>query len=225
MRRFNEHRTALCQVFLISPTRRKTLMFDSPGFALFVVVAVLFLGSYAIGTQYNVRLGDKALKWLQKGLPQVGEKATLRWLGSSAVELVITKARSPFRQATLLIVLEPRDIPWLWLLTWFQGRRDVLIIRAQLQTVPQYEFDLIAPHAWSETKQSGKLETQRWADEPLDELNFRAPSTTRSLSRAMAPAALQAARQIHPNVWRLSARRDEPPIIEVGLIELEQPKD
>ena len=183
---------------------------DERGQTILIAAIIIVLGWFALGLTWNLRRGNAMLRWMQNGLPQLGEHTTMRWLGSSAVELVITKARSPFRQATLLIVLEPRDIPWLWLLTWFQGRRDVLIIRAQLQTVPQYEFDLIAPHAWSETKQTGKLETQRWADEPLDELNFRAPSTTRSLSRAMAPAALQAARQIHPNVWRLSARRDEP---------------
>ncbi len=183
---------------------------DERGQTILIAAIIIVLGWFALGLTWNLRRGNAMLRWMQNGLPQLGEHTTMRWLGSSAVELVIAQARSPFRQATLLIVLEPRDIPWLWLLTWFQGRRDVLIIRAQLQTAPQYEFDLIAPHAWNETKQAGKPEAQHWADEPLDELNFRAPATTRSLSRAMAPAALQAARQIHPNVWRLSARRDDP---------------
>lgn len=124
-------------------------MFDSPGFGLFVVVAVLFLGSYAIGTQYNVRLGDKALKWLQKGLPQVGEKATLRWLGSSVVELKVARARDPFRSAEVLVVMQPRDIPFFWAFGYLRGRRDILIFRAQLRQAPHFDMEARLPGAWS----------------------------------------------------------------------------
>jgi hypothetical protein len=95
-------------------------------------------------------------------------------------------------------------------MSYFQRRRDVLIIRAQLQTAPTYEFDLIAPDAWSETRQAGQSGVRQWGIEPLDDLNFGAPSTTRSLSRASAVDALPAARRVQPRVWRLSARRDTP---------------
>ncbi len=85
----------------------------------------------------------------------------------------------------------------------------MLIVRAQLQTASPYEFDLVAPDAWSETKPSRPPEAQPWAIEPLDDLNFGAPSTTRSLSRAIAVDALPVARRVQSRVWRLSARRDD----------------
>ncbi len=179
------------------------------GQTLLIAAIIIVLGWFALGLTWNLRKGNALLRWMQAGLPQLGERTTMRWLGSSAVELVIGKARSPFKQITLLTVMEPRDIPWLWLISYFQHRRDVLIIRAQLQTAPAYEFDLIAPDAWDETKQAGQLETRQWASEPVDVLNFSAPSTTRSLSRAIAMDALPIARRIHPRVWRLSARRNE----------------
>ncbi len=47
-------------------------MSDSLGLSLFVLACIVFLGWYAVGTQWNVRLGNNALKWLQKGLPSVG---------------------------------------------------------------------------------------------------------------------------------------------------------
>lgn len=50
------------------------------------------------------------MRWLQDGLPLVGEKTTLRWLGSSVVELKIQQAKAPFRSAEILFVLEPRDL-------------------------------------------------------------------------------------------------------------------
>ncbi len=179
------------------------------GQTLLVIAIVVVFGWFALGFIWNLRKGNSLLRWMQAGLPQLGEHTTMRWLGTSAIELIIHKARSPFKQVTLLAVMEPRDIPWLWLISRSQHRRDVLIIRAQLQTAPAYEFDLIASDAWSETKRSGQLDTQPWAIEPLDDLNFGAPSTTRSLSRAIAVEALPVARRVQDRVWRLSARRND----------------
>lgn len=180
---------------------------EEPGQTLLIVAIIIVLGWFALGLTWNLRKGNTLLRWLQAGLPQVGERTTMRWLGTSAVELIIAKARSPFKQVTLLAVMEPRDIPWLWLISRAQQRRDVLIVRAQLQATPTYEFDLIAPDAWSETKQVGQSEARQWTMEPLDDLNFGAPSTTRSLSRTIAVDALPVARRVQPRVWRLSARR------------------
>ena len=180
------------------------------GQTLLIAAIVIVLGWFTLGLTWNLRKGNALLRWMQAGLPQLGERTTMRWLGSSAVELVIGKARLPFKQVTLLAVMEPRDIPWLWLISRFQHRRDVLIVRAQLQTAPPYEFDLIAPDAWNETKQASQSEARQWTIEPLDDLNFGAPSTTRSLSRAIAAEALPVARRVQPRVWRLSARRNDP---------------
>lgn len=176
---------------------------------LLIVAIIIVLGWFTLGSTWNLRKGNALLRWMQAGLTQLGERTTMRWLGTSAIELVIGTARSPFKQITLLAVMEPRDIPWLWLISYSQHRRDVLIVRAQLQTAPTYEFDLIAPDAWNETKLSGQQEARQWALEPLDDLNFGAPSTTRSLSRAIAVDALPVARRVQPHVWRLSARRTD----------------
>ncbi len=115
-------------------------MFDSPMFALLLAAAILILGWYAIGSLYNVFRARQALQWIQKGLPQIGDKATLRWVGSSWVELKLAKAKDPFRSAEILIMLEPRDLPIIW---WFErtrGRRDLLIVRAQLRAAPRFDL-------------------------------------------------------------------------------------
>jgi hypothetical protein len=150
------------------------------------------------------------LKWLQAGLPKLGERTTVRWLGSSAVDLNLTKVRAPFKSVQLLIVLEPRDVPWFWLFAHLRGRRDILIVRGQLQTAPQYEFDLIAPHTWSESERAGRADTRQWAVDDLETLNFHAPQQTRSLSRALAASLLPMAQHIQSTVWRFSTRHDNP---------------
>src|SRR5206468_1204685 len=51
---------------------------------------------FALGTQRNIRRGNALLEWLQGGLPIIGPRTTLRWLGSSAVELHVADAVAPF---------------------------------------------------------------------------------------------------------------------------------
>src|SRR5215470_2025174 len=95
--------------------------------AIFIVVAILVVGGFGLGTHRNVRRGDEAMGWAQGGLPLVGEKTTLHWLGSSVLQLKIPNAKQPFREAEVLFVLEPRDIAPLWWLARARGRRDLFI--------------------------------------------------------------------------------------------------
>lgn len=123
-------------------------MTDSPGLSILILAIIVFLGWYAVGTQYNVRRGTNALKWIQKGLPLMGEKATLRWLGSSVVELKIAKAKDPFRSSEMLVVLEPRDVPVLWWWGRARGRRDMMIIRGQLRAAPHFDLEARGLKIW-----------------------------------------------------------------------------
>jgi len=88
------------------------------------------------------------MRWMQEGLPLLGSRTTVRWLGSTAVEMVIGDARTPFAGATLVIFLEPRDLPW-WPLSRARGRRDTLIIRGALRQAPALEFEALDPRSWS----------------------------------------------------------------------------
>ncbi len=117
--------------------------------ALFIVVIVFVVGWFAVGTHYNVRQGDNTLRWLQQGLPLIGEKTTLRWLGSSVVELKIEKAKPPFRDAAVLVVLEPRDVAPLWALARLRGRRDLFVFRATLKSRPPFELEAHDPNSWT----------------------------------------------------------------------------
>jgi hypothetical protein len=130
---------------------RNLTVFDSPGFALFALAVIVFVGWYAVGTQYNVRRGNNALKWIQKGLPLMGERATLRWLGSSVVELKITKAKDPFRSSELLVVLEPRDVPVLWWWGHARGRHDLVIVRGQLRAAPHFDLEARGQKVWGQS--------------------------------------------------------------------------
>ncbi len=129
-----------------------------------MLIVLVFMGWFVVGTQWNVRRGDHVLKWLRQGLPLVGERTTMRWLGSSVVELKMTKAKDPFRTVETLVVFEPRDIAFLWAWARLRGRRDLLIFRSQLRSAPSFEMEAYDPHGW--TAPNVRQKTKDWT--PLD---------------------------------------------------------
>ncbi len=134
----------------------------SPELSIFVLLVVVFVGWFALGTHANVRKGHRFLEWLQDGLPLLGEKTTLHWLGSSVVQLKIENAREPFRRAEVLVVLEPRDVPLIWLFSRLQGRCDLLIVRTELRTQPKLQLEILAAKAWSGRAVAQEIAQLNW---------------------------------------------------------------
>lgn len=132
----------------------------SPAIAIGLILFVMLW--FALGTQRNIRKGNELLRWLQGGLPILGARTTMRWLGSSAVELGIVDAVTPFRAATVVVVLEPRDVSVLWAYARSRGRRDFLIVRADLVRPPRFSMDVRDPRGWT-----GRSEGQGGADDVL----------------------------------------------------------
>jgi hypothetical protein len=119
------------------------------GPALLIVLLLLVMGWFTLGTQRNISRGNRLLAWLQDGLPALGPRTTLRWLGTSVAELRIAEARSPYREAVVMVVLEPRDLGALWAMSRARGRRDFVVLRLSLVRAPRWEADLIDPTAWT----------------------------------------------------------------------------
>jgi hypothetical protein len=167
-----------------------------------VAVIAVFLVWFALGTQRNIRIGNDVLRWLQDGLPVLGPRTTLRWLGSSVVELKIAEASEPFRDATILVVLEPRDIGFLWAWARLRGRRDFVIVRANLREPPRIDVDAWDARAWT-GRPAGAAEDGRPIAWPGTQVEARVagdgdPAAIRTTWSALARAT--------PGVWRLSVQ-------------------
>jgi hypothetical protein len=113
------------------------------------IVAVAVVAWFAAGTIWNIRKARGLMRWMQGGLPLVGERTTVRWLGSTAVEMTIRAGKAPFASVTLVIFLEPRDLPWMWAIGHVRGRRDTLIIRGALRRTPELEIEVLDAASWS----------------------------------------------------------------------------
>ncbi len=164
---------------------------------------------FALGIQWNIRKGNALLRWLQGGLPLLGRRTTLRWLGSSVVELKITQPTEPFLDAEVLVVLEPRDVGPLWGWGWLHGRRDFLILRARLQQPPRFEVEVGDRRGWT-----GREALQRLALKEWQQVDWGDPNVQVAHSGGRAPQVAQRLWQdfqaASPAIWRLSVRRTHP---------------
>lgn len=133
------------------------------GRTAFVFAVLVVLGWFAIGTHVNVRRGHALLRWLEGGLSVLGPRTTLRWLGSSAIELKVQGVLPPLRTAEVVIALEPRDLPLLWWFFHARGRRDLLIVRGELGTTPLGELEALDREAWTARGVERTVRERRWA--------------------------------------------------------------
>lgn len=125
--------------------------------------AVLIVAWFAVGTIWNVRRGGALMRWMQQGLRTLGDRTTVRWLGSTAVEMVIREAKAPFQKATLVLFLEPRDLPWMWAVSRSRGRRDTIIFRAELRSPPRADLEAIDRSSWSGRDALRSLPAGEWS--------------------------------------------------------------
>src|SRR3990172_3077995 len=147
-----------------------------------LVLVFLVMGWFAVGIIWNIRRGSAILRWMQGGLPKLGEKTTLRWLGTSVVEMSIQRAKPPFRQVQVLLVLTPRDVPWLWLLAASRGRKDTLIVRGQLATAPRLEYEVASAQSWTGQRSIAEARSRRWGEQVEGDHVFLAPTPSLAVS-------------------------------------------
>ncbi len=177
--------------------------------AIVAACALLVVGWFAVGTLWNVRKGSAVMRWMHDGLPLLGDRTTVRWLGSTSVELAIANARPPFERVMVVIFLEPRDVPWMWALGHRRGRRDTLIVRGTLRSAPRNDLEILDASSWSGREALRRLVGEEWpAGEPGSESGMAVYAKT--------PAALAAggelidlSRRSGFAMRRLSVRRGE----------------
>jgi hypothetical protein len=186
------------------------------GRSLLLLAVIVVLVWFALGTGGNIRKGNQLLRWLQGGLPLLGGRTTLRWLGSSAVRLEIVDPVPPFRQAEVVVVLEPRDVGLLWAWARARRRRDFLIVRARLERPPRFELVAADLRGWTGQDALRDVDPEAWSFADWDEPSVRAahgpgadPAVTRRLWDRLDGAS--------GGIWRLSIRR-APPHLEVHVL-------
>lgn len=99
---------------------------------------------YGAGYWYNHRRGRNLFQWLDAGLDVLGGEREAGWIGSpaSGARINVTRAAPPFRRLEITLLLENREIPFLWLVDRLRGKRDWLIMRATLRSPRRGEVEV-----------------------------------------------------------------------------------
>jgi hypothetical protein len=185
------------------------------GTAAAILLVLLVMLWFTWGTQRNISRGNTLLRWLQGGLPVLGRRATVKWLGSSAVELGIVEPAPPFAEASVVVVLEPRDVPWFWAWSRRRGRRDFLILRARLDQAPGLELEARDEAGWTGADRTASIDEGTWVRADWDRSGlavFHAPGS----DPAPVLSSYDRLAEASGGVWRLSIGR-EPPHLEVHV--------
>jgi hypothetical protein len=111
---------------------------------ILVILILIFLIWWPIGGLINRRRGQAWLDWLQTGVKELGASSTNKWLRSfqSVGQLTVSNLREPFRSFEVLFTLERRDNLIMWILRHLQGRRDEMIIQADLHANPILDLEV-----------------------------------------------------------------------------------
>ena len=185
--------------------------------AILIVLLIAVMLWFALGTQRNVRRGNELLRWLQGGLPQLGKRTTMRWLGSSAIVLKIADAAEPFQEAEVVVVLEPRDVAMLWAWSRRRGRRDFVILRGRLPRAPRLELEAGDATGWTGEDRLRRLDEASWRDAAWGDDRVRA-SVSPHTDPSEARRAWEALEEVSGGVWRISVRREHPHHLEVHVV-------
>lgn len=178
--------------------------------AIVILAVAVFMGWFAFGMIYNLRRGDKILKWMQDGLPLIGQRTTFRWLGTSVAEMGISKARRPFHRLDTLLVFKPRDVFWMTLLALLQGRDDIVIFRAALSTPPLLDLELADPKTWSGRAALHQVAGRGWEATEYHGLRLMAPRGLLGLARETLDRLALPMQALSGRYVRLALRKTAP---------------
>jgi len=181
-----------------------------------VICLAVIMGWFALGLLFNLRRGNAVLRWIQGGLPLLGERTTFRWLGSSVAQMEISRPKPPFQTVQLMLVLAPRDVPWFWLLAALRGRRDILIFRAKLSSAPQADLEMADSASWTGRTALSDVAGKGWVCEPCKGYRLCAPEGALPATRRLLPQLEAALRPASSVLVRLGVR-SEAQQIEVHL--------
>ncbi len=104
-------------------------------------LCIFLIAWYFVGGQVNRRKGIHFLKRIREKISMIGEDATIQWIGSSGFQIQVHKPFHPLRSFGILLLLQTREFPFIWIIQHIMNRRDVLVIKADLVSEPEREVE------------------------------------------------------------------------------------
>ena len=179
----------------------------SPGIAAAVGLSFLLIVGYLWGATANRRVRRVILRWAREGLAGLPEGATVRIYGTSGAVIRQGNPRAGIRDLAFTVLLEPREVPPVWLWERVRGRRDLVVLRIALSEAARADLEIAGrTSAFGRTAMAGLTEADGWKVVERGEAFTIAARRTRDaaalggdLLRALVPAI--------PGLGQVSVRR------------------
>lgn len=138
------------------------------GLVAVLVVAGVFIVWYLAGSLWNRRFARRLANEMRDSLLPLGGTSRVQTYGSTAFRMMTEGANAPFRDVSVVVTLQPREMPINWAIARAQGRRDAAVLEASLRKTPRVGFELVDPRSrvgrrrarakssWSPTSVAGR---------------------------------------------------------------------
>jgi hypothetical protein len=107
-----------------------------------------------------------------------------------------------------VVVLKPRDVFWMTIIAYFQGRDDIVIFRAQLNTAPLVDLELVDPKTWSGRNALKQVLERKWESKAYQDMQLLAPKGYIDLATTVLDKLASPMQKLSPRYARFSLRRD-----------------
>ena len=162
------------------------------------------------------------MRWVREGIREFGGEATWRRLGASGFQVTVEGTERPFKRIEMMILLESREIPLLWLFNRFRGQRDLMILKADLRTRPKTEMEIVHKRSWITKEVREAIDEKGWASGEIGHTNLivaRRGKDIAAMAEKLSPLLLEHATYI----LRISLREASPHLlVNLSLSGLEE---
>lgn len=109
-----------------------------------VALAVAILVFYFGGSLLNRAIGERWARYCWRLLTSwPAQGGSIRWYGINGFQIDLPHLSTPFRSARLTVILQPRNLAWLWLRNRLFGYDELLVFRAALERLPTHDLEIV----------------------------------------------------------------------------------
>ncbi len=177
-----------------------------------IALSIALVIWYVVGMQVNRRRASHLLRWIREGVREFGGEATWRGLGTSGFQVTVKGARHPFRRIEMMVLLEPREMLLLWLFNRLRGRRDLMVLKADLRTRPKTEVEVINKGGRIAREVLKAIDEEGWIRGEIGDTNLMVARKGKDIA-ALAEGLSPLVREHAPYILRISLRKALPHLL------------
>lgn len=139
---------------------------EALGFPLFLALTFGFAAWFGVGSYVNRQRIGRVANWVRDGVRPYAGRATIRTIGTNAFTISVEDSKPPFRELHVTVLLESREMPFVWLWNRIRKHTDLIYFRADLQRTPYRPLEIyldssvLAPDSRRAIRDAG-IPTQR----------------------------------------------------------------